>query len=93
VADINCKGTVAQHATIIALGHAVKLGQYETLQASDGGFVSERIKRGSPVLLEESRVLVGPRLFLSFSICLALVEAHSGLTLEDKAAIPKIKFN
>jgi hypothetical protein len=62
VADIHRKGTVAQHTPIIALGHAVQLCQDETLQAADGSFPGERIEGGSPILLKESRVLVGSRL-------------------------------
>lgn len=62
VADTNSNTSVAQQTSVISLGHTMDLRQKEALQRRDGNVGGERLEGGGPILLEESGVLVGPRL-------------------------------
>lgn len=62
VADANRNTSIAQQTSVIGLGHTMNLRQNETLQSRDGNVGGERLEGGGPILLEESGVLVGPRL-------------------------------
>lgn len=62
VADANSNTSVAQQTGVIGLGHTMDLRQNEALQSRKGNVGGERFEGGGPVLLEESGVLVGPRL-------------------------------